>query len=310
MFANTIALGAFVVVIGVVALIYFSTSARHAASSLELTRRLGAGEAPRAVVRVREADSLGRRFGRMGEWLHTLTLRAGTHVSVGSVIALSLLLAAAGVAFLGWLVHGPQAIVGAVLGAIPVFVLTRQAHARARLITYQLPDALDLIARALRSGHAFSEALRMAAVEMPAPIGEELVPAAEEHRLGIDLREILEGLTRRMSDSFEMRLFASSVLLHRETGGNLIEILEQLADTVRERVVFDEKVLAMTAEVRTSAAILESLPFFAAGILSIFVPGYLLPLLEPGLGQGLLVAGVLAMVTGVLLMRRIAKVNV
>lgn len=310
MFANTVAIGLFALVLGVAGLLYFSAHAHRQADALELTRRLGAGEAPRQVVRVREVDAIGRGFGSFGLWLHNLTLRAGTHASVGSVVAVSLLLALGGVAGLGAITHGPQMVVGALLGAVPVLVLKRQAKARARLITYQLPDALDLMARALRSGHAFSEALRMAAVEMPSPIGEELVPAAEEHRLGIDLREILEGLMRRMPDSFEMRLFASSVLLHRETGGNLIEILEQLGDTVRERVVFDEKVLAMTAEVRMSAFILELLPLFAAVGLSLVAPGYLLPLLERGLGQQLLVFGLVAMITGVLLMRRIARVSV
>jgi tight adherence protein B len=309
MFANTVAIGLFALVLGISALLYFSATAHRAADALELSRRLGPGEAPRNLVRVREVDALGRNFGSFGLWLHNLTLRAGSHASVGSVVVTSLLLSVGGVATLAGLSGGLQSLAGLLLGLIPVFVLKREAKVRARLVTYQLPDALDLMARALRSGHAFSEALRMAAVEMPAPIGEELVPAAEEHRLGIDLREILEGLMRRMPDSFEMRLFASSVLLHRETGGNLIEILEQLGDTVRERVVFDEKVQAMTAEVRMSALILELLPFFAAAGLSMFVPGYLLPLLEPGLGRQLLVFGLVAMTTGVLLMRRIARVS-
>ncbi len=309
MFANTLAFGLFALVLGIAALIYFSANARRKADTLELSRRLGAGEAPRQLVRIREVDGVGKIFGSVGLWLHTLTLRAGSHASVGSVVATSLLLALGGVGALGWATGGLQSLAGLALGLIPVLWLKREAKARAKLVTYQLPDALDLMARALRSGHAFSEALRMAAVEMPAPIGEELVPASEEHRLGIDLREILEGLMRRMPDSFEMRLFASSVLLHRETGGNLIEILEQLGDTVRERVVFDEKVRAMTAEVRMSAIILELLPFFAAAGLSLFVPGYLLPLLEPGLGQRLLVFGLVAMTTGVLLMRRIARVS-
>lgn len=309
MFANTVGIGLFALVLGTSALLYFSATAHHAADSLELSRRLGGGDVPRQLVRVREVDGIGRLFGSLGLWLHNLTLRAGSHASVGSVVAVSLLLGLGGVALLGWLTGGPQALAGLLLGVIPVLVLQREAKARARLVTYQLPDALDLMARALRSGHAFAEALRMAAVEMPAPLGEELVPAAEEHRLGLDLREILDGLTRRMPDSFEMRLFASSVLLHRETGGNLIEILEQLSDTVRERVVFEEKVRAMTAEVRMSALVLELLPFFAAAGLSLFVPTYLWPLFEPGLGQKLLIFGVVAMTTGVLLMRRIARVT-
>jgi tight adherence protein B len=177
------------------------------------------------------------------------------------------------------------------------------------MITQQIPDTLDLMGRALRSGHAFGDALRVAGEESPAPIGEEFGRAAEEHRLGIELRAALEGLAARTPENFELRMLVSGVMLNRETGGNLIEMLENMAEVVRERLVFEGKVKALTAEVRTSAAILSALPFFAALGIMWARPGYLEPLFEPGPGQYMLAYGLCSMVVGLFVMRRISDVE-
>lgn len=309
MIANAVAAVVFIGVLLVAAFLFGMRASQAKAHAHQLSERLGPGEAPQRLFRPREVDAVGHLLGGAGTWLHALILRAGSRATVGQILLASLATGVLPALVLIQLLRGPQGLIALALAALPVLVLSRMATKRSRQITEQLPDALDLISRALRSGHAFGEALRMTAQEIPAPLSEELGPTAEEHRLGIELRTCLDGLLQRLPGNFEIRMFASSVLLHRDTGGNLIEILEQLADTVRERVVFEQKAHAMTAEVRTSAAILEALPFLAALLLSIITPGYLAPLLEPGLGRSMLVGGAISMVIGVVLMRRIARVE-
>jgi tight adherence protein B len=125
----------------------------------------------------------------------------------------------------------------------------------------------------------------------------------------MELRPCLESLLRRVPHCFELRLLVGAVLLNRETGGNLVEILDRLADTVRERLVFEGKVRALTAEVRVSAIILSFMPFAAAAVLTWVDATYLLPLTEPGLGRTMLFGATLSMVAGMLLMRRLAQVE-
>lgn len=309
MVAFVVAAMLFVGVLAAGTLLFFHQHTRVQATSLELSRRLGPVEVDVPVVWTREVDATGRCLGPLGHHLHTMLLRAGSDHTVAEVVVLSVTLAVAGVAGMGLAVGMPQALLGALLALVPYGLLVRMGRLRSQRITAQLPDALDLMSRTLRSGHAFSDALRLVAEEMSGPLGDELRPAAEQHRLGIELRACLDGLVARVPDNFELRMFASSVLLHRDTGGNLIEILDHLADTVRERVVFEQKVLALTAEVRTSARILEFLPVGAAVLLSVVVPGYLLPMLQPGMGRNMLMFAVLSMVAGMLVMRRIADVE-
>lgn len=291
------------------ALLYGVRIAARQAHHADLEDRVGAGSPAIQVTRRRRIDTAGAALGGVGERLHELITRSGSHITVGQLLLVALTLGVVGVALMGAVLQGPAALWGLLLVLIPFVWLQRKAAARSRKITEQLPDALDLMARALRSGHALSESMRMAAAELPAPISEELGPTAEEHRLGLELRKCLDGLIARIPDNFEIRMFASSVLLHRETGGNLIEILEQLADTVRERVVFEAKARAMTTEVRTSALILEALPFLSAFLITLVAPGYLLPLLEAGLGRVMLVGGMISLIIGIALMRRISRVE-
>lgn len=299
----------FIGTFGALGLLFLSSRTVRTASSLELARRLGPREDALRLTQVVPIDTLGAWLGPPGRWLHRLSVRAGSTLTVTRILGLSVGWGVAGVLLLSAIRPGPMAAMGALLGALPVVWLAREAKHRNRLLTEQIPDAFDLIGRALRSGHAFPEALRLAANELPAPVRDVLGPTAEQNRLGMDLRACLDDLVERVPENFAIRLFASSVLLHRETGGNLIEILEGLADTVRERVIFEEKVLALTAEVRLSARILEALPFVAAIAILFASPTYLDPLFRPGPGRALLLGAALMMLAGVLLIRNISQVR-
>lgn len=274
-----------------------------------IAERLGPGRDIPQIMAISRIDTAGDILGAPGLWIHTMRLRAGQPGPVGDIVAVCAVLAITLPTLLAWFLDGPVVLLGAFAGAVPIILLIRAAAARSRKISEQLPDALDLMARSLRAGHAFSDALKMAASESKAPIAEELSSTAEQHRLGLELRECLEGLNSRVPESFELRLFTGAVMLNRDTGGNLIEILENLARTIRERVVFEGKVKALTAEVRASANILSSLPIGAAVMLAVVEPNYLTPLTEPGLGQYMVVAGFISMVIGMYLMRRLAEVE-
>lgn len=309
MLGTAVGVVVFLGVVGAAALVRATWRAHKEAEDVELARRLGAGSPTTSGRLVRRRGPGPWWMGGGWTGLALLVERAGSKRPLWFHLAISAALALVGWGVVAWVRPGPISLLGLAVGAAPWFRLRARARARTRENTRLMPEALDLMVRALRSGHGFSEALRVAGTRVPAPLSEVLSPAAEELRLGLDLRTVLDGLVVRMPDNFEMRLFATSVLLHRETGGNLIEILEQLSDTIRERLVFEHKVKALTAEVRMSARILEALPFLAALGLMIAAPTYLLPLADPGLGRQLLLFGALSMMAGILVMRRIAEVE-
>ena len=285
---------------------WWAWQTRAEARREQLGRRVGKITEKAVGLKLREADQ--DAWGIPGHLARQLR-QAGDQRTPTQMLIRMVLLGGGGLLLTMWLLDGPAGSVGAVLGFIPYVMLRVRASQRSDRLTEQLPDAMDLIARTLRAGQAFSQALRVSAMELPAPIGEELEQVSEEHRLGRDLRECLEALLVRNPDNWELRLFVSSVLLQRETGGNLVEMLDQLATTIRERIVFLGKVQALTAEVRLSARILGLLPFVVAGIIILLRPGYLTPLFDTELGNSMVLGGVISLVVGGLVMRRLAAVE-
>lgn len=276
---------------------------RRQARRSKAARRLGIEkEALRARLDlpVRHGSSL---------WLQHHLDQAGDVRTIRTFVVQSCILAALGGVASVILLHGPAMIVGVSLGLLPLLMLRRQSQVRSQKITEQLPDAFDRIAGTLRAGHAFSDALRIASEELPAPLSDELARVVLVQSLGVDLRRSLQTLALRNVDNFDIRLFVGAVLLNRETGGNLVEILGHLAETVRERLIFDSKVIALTAEVRLSAWILGSLPFAVSGALLLIKPAYLAPLLGSDPGRILLAIGVMSLVVGAIIMRRLSSVE-
>jgi tight adherence protein B len=173
----------------------------------------------------------------------------------------------------------------------------------------QLPDGLDLISRALSAGHAFSESLNMVATEMPEPIASEFRKAYEEQNLGLSLKLALENLTQRMP-LLDLRMCVTAVLIQRETGGNLAEVLEKVAYTIRERFRIMGDLKTLTTSSRMSAWLLCALPIFVALAVTVMNPEYMSVLWKDPRGHYLIAAAMIMQVTGMLIVKKILNIRI
>jgi tight adherence protein B len=173
----------------------------------------------------------------------------------------------------------------------------------------QLPDALDLIARSLRAGHAFSTGLGMVGQEFDDPVGPEFRKAQLQVGFGVSVDQALKALVQRV-DCPDIRFFAVSVIIQRESGGNMAEILEGISSLIRARFKLRGKIRALAAEGKLSAIILLAIPFFMAFALSIVNPDYLAVLTVDPLGKILVICALLMMMIGVLSVKKMIDIKV
>ncbi|HUQ31744.1 MAG TPA: type II secretion system F family protein [Pyrinomonadaceae bacterium] len=172
-----------------------------------------------------------------------------------------------------------------------------------------LPDALELMSRALSAGHAFSESLHMVSIEMPEPISKEFRKTYEEQNLGLSLKLALENLTQRMP-LLDLRLCVTAVLIQRETGGNLAEILEKVAYTIRERFRILGDLKTLTTSSRLSAWLLCGLPVGVAAAVTTMNPEYMSILWKDTRGHKLIYLALFLQVSGMLIVRKILKIKI
>jgi tight adherence protein B len=178
---------------------------------------------------------------------------------------------------------------------------------RLRRIREQLPEALDVMARALRAGHAVPTSLAMVVEESADPIRREFALAVEDMRFGKSLPDALKSLAARV-DLEEVHFWITCLLIQRETGGSLPQMLDEVSRLIRARMEFDAKVKALSAEARFSAVVLAGLPVVLAGLIFLVNPDYLAPLWTNPLGQGLAVTALVLMGCGVIVMRRMMRI--
>lgn len=197
---------------------------------------------------------------------------------------------------------------GVVVGALPFVYLSYRRTRRLRKFERQLPEALDLIARALRAGHAFSAALKMAGEELSEPIAGELATVHDEVNFGVSLEQALTHLSERVPLT-DLRYFVVAVLLQRESGGNLTEILTNLSQLIRERLKLMGKVRVLSSEGRLSAWILAIMPFFLAGVMNLVNPEFMHPLWTDPIGHSIIKWTLGMMFVGILIMRKIVKIR-
>lgn len=199
--------------------------------------------------------------------------------------------------------------VGSAAGVLPLLYLAHLRSQRMAKLEVQLPEALDLMGRALRSGHAFSSALQMVGDEMPEPIATEFKAVHDEVNFGVSLQQALLNLTERVPLT-DLRYFVVSVLIQRDSGGNLTEVLGNLSRLIRERLKLLAKVRVLSSEGRMSAWILTLLPFMLAGLMNIFNPKFMSPLWTDPIGIDIVKYTLLLMALGVVMLRAIVRIRV
>lgn len=198
---------------------------------------------------------------------------------------------------------------GVVCASIPVLHVWYRRKKRFDAFLEQLPDALDLVSRALSAGHAFSEALHMVSEEMPDPIATEFRKAYEEQNLGLSVKLALENLTQRIP-LLDLKMCVTAVLIQRETGGNLAEILEKVAYTIRERFRILGDLKTLTTSSRLSAWLLCALPIFVALAVTVLNPEYMGVLWKDPRGHYLIAAALFMQITGMLIVRKILRIQI
>ena len=201
------------------------------------------------------------------------------------------------------------ALTGFASGLFPLFKLRVERSQRLARFEEQLPEALDIISRALRAGHPFVETLKLVGDEMDEPIAREFGLAFTDINYGASVRQGFMNLLERVP-SMSLMAATTAVLIQRETGGNMAEILEKIAAVVRARFRYQRRLRTLSAEGRLSAWILALVPFVLAGVLMILNPEYLPLLTKDPLGRQL-IAGAFVMVSlGIFWIRRIIRIEV
>lgn len=244
--------------------------------------------------------------------LHKTLLQAGIGWTVSRLLLTSLALGFVGFMATFSIAHQSVLIslaIGSLLTSLPVAYVGYKRGRRLETLERQLPEALDYICRALRSGHAFTAALLMAGEEMAEPIAGEFKIVHDEINFGVSMQQALTNLSDRVPLT-DLRYFVVSVLIQRESGGNLTEVLSNLSRLVRERLKLFAKVRVLSANGRFSAWTLVILPFALGGIMAIMNPAFMTPLWTDPIGTTILKIMLTLMFCGVIMMRMIIKIRV
>jgi len=261
---------------------------------------------------LRELSPLARRLEdspRMEELARVIE-QSGRSILAHRLVMLAVLIAVAASA-VAFVITGNMAIVlmAFVAGASAPFVyIFRLRRARLEKFEEQLPDAVDVMKRALRAGHPFNACIKLVAEDMDAPISREFELTFADVNYGNDVRRALLGMLLRIPSSNLMAV-VTAVLIQKETGGNLAEIFERISLVIRSRFRFGRRVRTLSAEGRMSAWILTLVPIILFGVLWITTPSYLPPLLENPTGQKMLIFAVVMMVVAVFWMRKIIRID-
>lgn len=243
--------------------------------------------------------------------LERLLLQSGKEMPAYKIILLStgLALVTGSIAWFGQ--AGYTATAGATLISLwlPFIWLRNERDKRLKLFEEQLPDAIDVMGRALQAGHPFSDAMHLVAEEMKDPIAKEFRTTYTDMNYGMSPKSAFYSFLERVP-SVSLMAMITAILIQRETGGNMAEILSKIAGVIRSRFKFQRKVLSLSAEARLSAWILTLIPFALAGIMTIVSPTYLPMLKDDPQGRELIMYGFGAIVIGIFWMRRLINIKV
>lgn len=243
--------------------------------------------------------------------LDRLIMQSGLAMTVADLLALTLMLAAAGLFAPLWL--GYRGLLGlglaAILGSLPTLYILHSRKKRMEKLENQLPDAIDLMGRAMRAGHAFPTALNMVGDEMAEPIGAEFRTLFDEINYGVKLEDALLNLLSRVP-SADLQYFVVALLIQHETGGNLAELLDNISAIVRSRIKLVGEIRTLSAEGKLSAWILSLLPFATGLLINVVNPGFMDILWTDPAGLNMVYGALSLMLFGIWWMSRIIKIRV
>jgi tight adherence protein B len=318
-------------IFGLVSLLIFAAVAtlavgfflrRKEKDSDKVRERIGGqkSKANAAVAAAIERDTRLSSLPFLDKWLRTMSFsrrlelllyQAGSNMRVATfllVVAMATLAGyLAGYVVFTRLLH---ALVFAALGGFaPVFLLLQKKSARMRAFAEEFPDALDLLVSALRAGISFSSALQIVADESPEPVRSEFAIVVEEQALGLDLREALTNLANRV-DSLDLKFFVTAVVLQRDTGGNLTEVLENTSNLIRDRFRILGDIMTFTAQGRLTGIILTCLPLGLGIFMAMVAPDYFHKMWDHASGKAVLGFAVVMQILGGLAIKKIVDIKV
>lgn len=262
--------------------------------------------------RVARSKSLERMLGPLPFVAETEALLLQTDLSwtVASMFGWGIVLAVVTVIGLLLLTRMPMiAGLGALVFFAPLLWVLNERNKRSTKLSEQMPDALEMLVRSLRAGHGLNSGFKLVATEMPVPVSVEFGRCFEEQNVGVDFRQAVQNMTERVPNNLDLRIFAVSVVIQHETGGNLVEVLEQIAATLRERFKFYGKLRALTAEGRVSAIILGALPFVTALLIAVLNRKYMEPLIYDPMGRMIVLSGLVLWVFGFFWLRLLTRIE-
>jgi tight adherence protein B len=317
------AIALFIAVVLSIEAAYLAWQKRSSPEARRLARRLESiatsdhtGGAPDSILKQRllsESPGLQELLVRAPgvESIERLLVQSGVRFTVAKFSFLTALCAIGG-ALVAWgkLHSVTWALIAAIgVGALPLLYVRRARAKRLQKLEQQLPDALDFIGRALRAGHAFSNALQMAGNELPQPIGGEFRLMSDKVSYGTAVSDALISLADRVP-SLDVKYVVIAVLIHRESGGNLAEMLDNLSTIIRARLKLLGTIRVLSAEGRLSAWILGLLPFGTAFMVHLVNPGFMSLLWTDPAGKTVSYVMAVLMLCGFMWMRKIVRIRV
>lgn len=261
-----------------------------------------------ALVRRTESRLADRRWGA---WLPTLLRESKSGWSAATLLSIMGTLALLGgtASLLAGTGAIGSALIGAVCGSLPIVWLRRRRVRRLGAFDDALPDAIELMSRALQAGHSIQQTIEVTSEQAREPVRSELAAVHGEQSLGVPLRDALLAMVQRVP-SQDLRFVVTALLIQKETGGDLIVILEQTAHVIRERMRVAGEVRTSTAQGRLTGWILTALPLVLLGVVWLITPAYVAVLFHDPTGQKLLWLGAALLITGGIVVRKVTQVEI
>jgi tight adherence protein B len=314
----------FVVILGIVLGAYWFFVARvDQSEDAALQKRLRADEPQKAIPKqfkllkpveqLSHMPQLNTVLGQMGRITAPLQrdlLQAGMTTTVGTIVLSSACLALGGFVVVRTLFFSTilALAVGMMMSLAPFIYVRHKKNQRLKKFEEQFPEAIDLIARALRAGHAFTTGLAMAAEEIPAPVGQEFKLLYDRQNFGMPMPEAMRAFAARIP-LIDARFFVTAVLTQRETGGNLGEVLDNLSSVIRDRFKVKRQVRVLTAHGRITGWILAALPPSLAAAMFVISPGHMQLLTSDTLGVQMIIVGLTLQVIGTVIIRKLVDIR-